>query len=111
MTGTKRGRTRRATIQTHPTPLQIASGNHTSKTRAARPPLNEMTPDDLRAWIGRTRAALQKKQARERAYLDRRAARGTSTATDEAYEADQLLEADQLDMLNEFERYVALLEL
>ena len=42
--------------------------------------------------------------ARERAYLDRRAARGTYTPTDEAYTADQLLEADLLAMLDEFEQ-------
>jgi len=71
---------------------------------AARPAINNMIPDDLRAWIGSTRAALQKKMARERAYLDRRAARGTCTPTDEAYEADQLLEADLLAMLDEFEQ-------
>ena len=70
----------------------------------SRPPINEMTPDELRAWIGSTRAALQKKMARERAYLDRRAARGTYTPTDEAYQADQRLEADLLAMLDEFEQ-------
>jgi len=70
-----------------------------------------MTPDELRAWIGSTRAALQKKMARERAYLDRRARRGTHTPTDEAYKTDQLLEAYLLEMLNEFERHVALMEL
>ena len=42
--------------------------------------------------------------ARERAYLDRRAARGTYTPTDEAYEADQRVEADLLAMLEEFEQ-------
>ena len=70
----------------------------------SRSPINQMTPDELRAWIGSTRAALQKKMARERAYLDRRAARGTHTPTDEAYESDQLLEADLLAMLDEFEQ-------
>ena len=70
----------------------------------SRPPINEMTPDELLAWIGSTRSALQKKMARERAYLDRRAARGTYTPTDEAYAADQLLEADLLAMLDEFEQ-------
>jgi hypothetical protein len=44
--------------------------------------------------------------ARERAYLDRRTARGTYTPTDQAYEADQLLEADLLAMLDEFEQHV-----
>ncbi len=102
--------TRRATTKTRPAPLQVAPARHTPRARAARPAITEMTPDELRAWIGSTRAALQKKMARERAYLDRRAARGTYTPTDEAYEADQLLEADLLDMLTEFERHVALME-
>jgi hypothetical protein len=84
--------------------LQIATGSIMPHVAAMRPSINAMTPDELRAWIGSTRAALQKKIARERAYLDRRAARGTSTQTDEAYEADQLLEADLLTMLDEFEQ-------
>ena len=99
---------RRATTNTRPAPLQIVTGS--TRLPASRSPLNAMTPDELRTWIGSTRAALQKKMARERAYLDRRALRGTHTPTDEAYEADQLLEADLLDMLSELERYVALLE-
>src|SRR5579859_4268011 len=110
MRAPKPGRTRRAPTQTRPTPFQLARGSDTPQARAARPLLSEMTPDQLRAWIGGTRAALERKKARERAYLDRRAARGTSTATDEAYEADQLLEADLLDMLTELERHVALME-
>ncbi len=104
-----RRKAHRAVPQTSPAPLQVASGNITPLP-ASRPPLNAMTPDDLRAWIGTTRAALERKKARERAYLDRRAARGTHTPTDDAYEFDQLLEADLLDMLSEFERFVALLE-
>ncbi len=68
-----------------------------------RPPLNQMAPDEVRAWVRATRSALQQKQQRERAYLDRRAARGTSTPTDEAYERDQLLEADVLALLDEME--------
>ena len=88
-------RTRRRTTPRTPRPQPVAH---------SRPPINEMMPDELRAWIGYTRTALQKKIARERAYLDRRAARGTYTPTDEAYEADQLLEADLLAMLDEFEQ-------
>ena len=65
-----------------------------------------MTPHELRAWITATRTALQQKMARERAYLDHRATRGTYTPTDQAYEADQLLEADLLALLDEFEQYV-----
>jgi hypothetical protein len=62
-----------------------------------------MAPEDIRTWIQHTRSALQRKMQRERAYLDRRAARGTYTPTDEAYEQDQLLEADLLAMLDEME--------
>jgi hypothetical protein len=72
----------------------------------SRPPINAMTPHELRAWITTTRTALQQKMARERAYLDRRAARGTYTPTDQAYEADQFLEADLLALLDEFEQHV-----
>jgi hypothetical protein len=72
----------------------------------SRPPINAMTPHELRAWIAATRTALQQKMARERAYLDRRAARGTYTPTDQAYEADQLLEADLVALLDEFEQHV-----
>ena len=88
-------RTRRRTTPRTPRPQPVAH---------SRPPINEMTPDVLRAWIGYTRTTLQKKMARERAYLDRRAARGTYTPTDEAYAADLLLEADLLAMLDEFEQ-------
>jgi hypothetical protein len=95
--------------RTRPAPLQVAM-SHATPLGAARPALNAMTPDELRAWIGSTHTALQRKMARERAYLDRRAARGTHTPNDEAYETDQLLEADLLDMLTEFERQVALME-
>src|SRR6266699_997698 len=72
----------------------------------SRPPINAMTPHELRSWIAATRTALQQKMARERAYLDRRAARETYTPTDQAYEADQFLEADLLALLDEFEQHV-----
>ncbi len=105
-------RNRRDATNTHPASLQLATqGNITPPIAACRPAIDAMTPNELRVWIGSTRAALQKKMARERAYLDRRAARGTHTPTDEAYELDQVLEADLLDMLTEFERHVALMEL
>jgi hypothetical protein len=101
--------TRAANI--HPAPLQIAAASNTPATsQSCRPAINAMTPDELRSWIGNTRAALQKKMAREQAYLDRRAERGTHTPTDEAYEMDQVLEADLLHMLDECERHVALME-
>src|SRR5262249_52775507 len=38
--------------------------------------LNEMTSEEVRAWIGQTRERLLRKMQRERAYLDRRARRG-----------------------------------
>ena len=69
-----------------------------------RKPLDQMTPGEVRAWIQHTRAALQQKMRRGRAYLDRRAARGVSTATDAAYEQDQVVEADVLALLDEMER-------
>lgn len=68
-----------------------------------RPPLHTMEPDAIRAWIRATRTALQQKMQRERAYLNRRAARGVHTPTDEAYEADQRLAADLLALLDEIE--------
>lgn len=71
-----------------------------------RKPLEHMTPDEIHAWINATRDALRRKMQRERAYLDRRAARGTHTPTDDAYEQDQVLEADLLAMLDEMEHQV-----
>lgn len=70
----------------------------------ARTPFNQMTPDEFCAWIHETRRTLKHKQARERAYLDRRADLGMQTLTDEAYEQDQRLLADLLVMLDEMER-------
>jgi hypothetical protein len=80
----------------------------TSKKRGERSwvSLEHMSPEELRDWIGTTREALQQKMQRERAYLARRAARGVRTPTDEAYEADLLLEADLLAMLDELEQVV-----
>ena len=52
------------------------------------------------------RGRLLVKQQRERAYLERRAARGISTPTDDAYEADQLLETDLLRLLDRLMGYV-----
>ena len=69
-----------------------------------RKPLDAMTPGEIRAWIGQTREALTRKMKRERAYLDRRASRRIYTPTDEAYEQDQLLEADLLALLDEMEK-------
>ena len=69
-----------------------------------RLPLAQMAPDEVRRWIHETRVALQQKMARERVYLEQRAARGVRTPTDEAYEADQVLEADLLAFLDEMEQ-------
>src|SRR5690348_10031403 len=63
-------------------------------------PLAALTMTDQLAWIGERRSCLQQKQARERAYLDRRAARGTHTPTDDAYEADQILENELVEALD-----------
>jgi hypothetical protein len=81
-----------------------------SKRRAAgsgRPPLERMSLEEVRAWVRQTREALQRKMQREQAYLTRRAVRGVRTPTDEAYEADALLEADLLAMLDEMEQFVS----
>lgn len=67
-------------------------------------PLHEMSAEEALAWIRAIRTRLQRKQAREQAYLARRHARGTHTPTDDAYEADQELENDLLALLDELER-------
>jgi len=66
--------------------------------------LEDMSEDEARAWVQELASRLRKKQARERAYLDRRRARGTHTPTDEAYEADQELENDLLEVLSALEK-------
>ena len=80
-----------------------------AKARSAPPqgtltyhkPLATMSHEELLTWLQNVRERLQRKMQRERAYLDRRAARGTHTPTDEAYEADQVLEAELLAILDE----------
>jgi hypothetical protein len=72
--------------------------------QATRKPINTMTPDELRAWLAATRAALHEQQRRGRAYLDYRAKRGTYTPTDTALERDQLLAVDLLLLLDELEQ-------
>jgi hypothetical protein len=64
-------------------------------------PMTAMTREEAQTWITGIRTRLLRKQERERAYLDRRAARGTHTPTDEAYEADQLLENDLVAILDD----------
>ena len=63
-------------------------------------PLATLALADQLAWIAERRAQLRQKQDRERAYLDRRAARGAHTPTDDAYEADALLENDLFEVLD-----------
>jgi hypothetical protein len=58
-------------------------------------------PDDLRAWLQETREYLYWKMQREQSYLDRRRTRGVHTSTDDDLEADQILEANLLDLLDE----------
>ena len=69
-----------------------------------RKPLSEMDATEALEWIADIRTRLKLKQAREQAYLTRRAARGTHTPTDEAYEQDQALENELLALLDELEQ-------
>ena len=69
--------------------------------------LAEMTSEEGTAWLASMRERLARKMWRERAYLSRRAARGTYTPTDDAYEADQALEAELLAFLDEIARRLA----
>jgi len=55
-----------------------------------------MTPEEGREWLQGIHERLTRKMQRERAYLDRRAARGAHTPTDDAYEDDQGLEQELL---------------
>ena len=68
--------------------------------------LANKSPDEIRAWLQATRHALEHKMYRERVYLERRARRGIHTPLDEAYEADQELEADLLALLDEMEQHL-----
>lgn len=73
-------------------------------------PLDKMTADEGLDWLIGMKERLERKQQRERDYLDRRASRGTHTPTDEAYAQDQVLEAELLTLLDglidQFERDV-----
>jgi hypothetical protein len=64
-------------------------------------PLMDLSQQEAITWIQGVRARLEHKMQRERAYLDRRAARGTHTPTDDAYEEDQVLETELLAILDE----------
>jgi hypothetical protein len=72
--------------------------------RVQAAPLATLGMSEQLAWIAERRTRLQQKQARERAYLDRRAARGTRTPTDDAYEADQILENELFEALDLLEQ-------
>ncbi len=62
-------------------------------------PLDKMTPDEAKIWLQGVHERLIRKMQRERSYLDHRAARGTHTPTDEAYEADLVLEQELLSLI------------
>jgi len=68
--------------------------------RSNAAPLVTLALADQLIWIDARRSQLLKKQTRERAYLDRRAARGMHTPTDDAYEADSVLESELLEALD-----------
>jgi len=61
--------------------------------------LDAMTPEEAQIWLRGVRERLTRKMQRERAYLDRRAARGRATPTDGAYEADLILEQELLTLV------------
>ncbi len=67
--------------------------------KKAHQALDEMSRDELQRYLRDLHMQLSQKQARERAYLDRRARRGVQTPTDEVYEADQHLETELLALL------------
>jgi len=71
---------------------------------SSRKPFTDMSADEIHVWLQQTRERLQQKMQREQVYLGRRAAQGIRTSTDEAYENDQLLEADLLILIDELEQ-------
>lgn len=90
-----------STRQLRPGSLQLA-GTPGAPDASLRQSLDSMTPAEARFWLASLRERLQQKMARERAYLDRRAARGTHTPTDDAYKEDQGLEAELLSLLDQW---------
>jgi hypothetical protein len=90
-----------------PKQRKTTSRQRPSPATKQRPPVSLMSEEELHDWIHTTRAALHKKLARERNYLDRRARQNTHTPTDEAYEADQELLADLIALLDEMEASVS----
>ena len=83
-----------------PYPAGASSASASPAPQKSVAPLATLALTDQISWIGARRAQLLKKQARERAYLDRRAARGAHTPTDDAYEADAILESELLEALD-----------
>jgi hypothetical protein len=102
----------RAVVFDHlPVPCTVlarpASGAQTTQAGGgAGMRLDTMTPEEALPFLSKVRERLLRKMARERAYLDRRAARGIHTTTDEAYEDDQQLEQDLLAILDLIEQAV-----
>jgi hypothetical protein len=89
-----------------PYPAPVRQLVPSSAPASSMAPLAALSLADQLAWIADRRAKLRQKQDRERAYLDRRAARGTHTPTDDAYEADALLENDLFEALDLLEAYL-----
>ena len=71
-----------------------------------RKPFDTMTHEEQLSYIGDLRGRIEAMKQRGRNYLDRRASRGTHTPTDDAYEADQILEMELIAFLNEMEIYM-----
>src|SRR5258708_116401 len=76
----------------------------------ARPSIIDMQPHELIEWLHSMIAWEEAKRQREKRYLDHRAARGTHTPTDDAYEADQVKHDDLIralkEMLEETEKHL-----
>lgn len=80
-----------------------------TKTPVYQPPMlpgivihkawDDLTLEEGKAYLTQLSDRLRAKKQREQSYLDRRAARGTHTPTDEAYAQDQILEDELLTLL------------
>jgi hypothetical protein len=76
----------------------------TQGTLTSHKSLADLSHEETLTWLQNVRERLERKMQRERAYLDRRAARSTHTPTDDAYEGDQVLEVELLAILDELAR-------
>lgn len=92
---------KRRTPKKQPTPSPSPQPPVGQGTLIYRKSLDAMNPDEAWLYLIQLRDRLTQKQGRERTYLDRRARRGISTPTDEVYEADQMLETELIDLLEE----------